>query len=178
VSFEHLIVDGYNVVFRTPRLRELAAASLERARDELVRRLEEGYRGRRARVTLVFDGARDVPAPGRSRRHGTVRIVFSEPPATADDVIRRMVDALARHHGHRGRLPCRVVSSDQELARHARLAGGKAVDVEAFVPELEARRAVRPARRAPDAVRGGRRELDWLERRFREARERPEPDDP
>jgi predicted RNA-binding protein with PIN domain len=134
MATEHVIIDGYNVVFRIPRLRELAGRSLEAARDELLRWVEESHRGRRERVTLVFDGERDPVHGGRTRR-GEVRVVFSEPPESADDVIRRLVEA-ERRRGSRTRLACRVVTSDAAVARHARLSGGKSVGVESFVRGL------------------------------------------
>jgi predicted RNA-binding protein with PIN domain len=139
MSREHIVIDGYNVIFRTPRLRELVDTSLERARDELLRWLEEAYRLSEVRLTLVFDGERDLVHAGR-RRRGTVRVLFSEPPESADDVIRQQVDDERRRQPGRKRLACRVVTSDADVAKHARLMGGKAIEVEGFLHELEEKR--------------------------------------
>lgn len=142
---EHLLVDGYNVIFRTPRLRELAEDSLERARDELRRWLEEAYRHRRReRVTLVFDGERDPMHIGRARR-GPVQVLFSRPPESADDVIRTLVDSERRRAAGRRRLACRVVTGDREVAGHARRAGCRATEVESFLGELRKLRAMQSA---------------------------------
>jgi predicted RNA-binding protein with PIN domain len=62
-----------------------------------------------AEITCVFDGAGfgSVPAAGGGRR---VRVLFSDPGVTADEVIRRLVAAEPP-----GR-PIVVVSADREVA--------------------------------------------------------------
>lgn len=136
---EHIMIDGYNMIFRIPDLRDQGHRDLESARGELVRRIGEAFRGRRERITIVFDGNRDVIA-GRAERSGGVRVVFSSPPETADHRIQRLVEEARRAVGGEGRLPVRIVSSDREVAGRARLWGARAVGVEEFLREVEARR--------------------------------------
>jgi predicted RNA-binding protein with PIN domain len=78
-----------------------------------------------AEVTCVFDGA-DVEARGAGRVRG-VRVLFSEPGASADEVVRRIVRAEPA-----GR-PVVVVSSDREVADGVRAAGAYAVPAAALL---------------------------------------------
>jgi len=76
--------------------------------------------------TVVFDGARrggGVPAGGQ------VQVVFSRPPETADDVLRRLASEL--------RSGAVVVSSDRAVRDTAERAGAAAVTAEQFVAALE-----------------------------------------
>ncbi len=192
MATEQIIIDGYNLIFRSPALRQLVETSLEAARDELQRLLEEAYRYRSERVTLVFDGDRDPSRVGRTRT-GVVRVLFSEPPESADDLIRRLVDQEARRPSRKRQLSCRVVTSDEAVAQYARLSSAKAVGAESFVQGLGPPRSAPPGagaggggarRRAPRGrasspgpeppsgaeikpSTGGKRELDELERLFR-----------
>jgi len=135
---EHIMIDGYNAIFRTPVLRDQASEDLERARVELVRRIAEAFRGRRERVTVVFDGNREVVA-GRAPQGGGVHVVFSRPPETADQRIQRLIEDAQRAESGKRQLNLRIVSSDREVAERARLWGAKAVSVEQFLRELEQR---------------------------------------
>jgi predicted RNA-binding protein with PIN domain len=133
---EHIMIDGYNAIFRTPAFRDQASQDLEGARAELVRRIAEAFRGRRERVTVVFDGNREAVA-GRAPQGGGVRVVFSRPPETADQRIQRLVEETQRAASGKSQLNLRIVSSDREVAGRARLWGAKAVSVEQFFRELE-----------------------------------------
>lgn len=155
------LIDGYNVIRRDAELHAREAESLEAGRAALLRLLA----GVAARVsddfTVVFDGARrtgGAPTPGR------VRVVFSQPPETADDVLRRLAASL--------REGAVVVTSDRAVQDSARRTGAVAVSAEAFVQAATApdgptdddeededtagpRRGPsrRPSREARDAVR-------------------------
>src|SRR5918996_852547 len=85
------VLDGYNVIRRDPRLQAREAESLEAGRSALLG-LVARIAGESADVfTVVFDGARRAAgAPGAGR----VEVVFSRPPETADDVVRRLAARL------------------------------------------------------------------------------------
>jgi len=110
----HLVVDGYNVT-------KSGFGSLPLADQR--RRLVDGLGAVAARtgaeVTCCFDGA-EVDSRQASLIRG-VRVLFSDPGVTADDLIRRIVQAEPQ-----GR-PLVVVSSDAEVAAHARAAAAHAV---------------------------------------------------
>jgi predicted RNA-binding protein with PIN domain len=110
----HLVVDGYNVT-----KTGYGALPLAEQRRRLVDALGVLAVRTASEVTCCFDGA-EVDARGASRVRG-VRVVFSEPGTTADELIRRLVRAEPP-----GR-PVVVVSSDAEVAANSRSSGAHAV---------------------------------------------------
>jgi predicted RNA-binding protein with PIN domain len=113
---EHLIiVDGYNLVLRSPELKPGPGRTLREAREKLVNLLSWAVGGPGARFLVVFDGAEGGPSDIGSER---VEVRFSRPPQKADDLIRALVeDRIEKVE----RLT--VVTSDLEVARHARAMG-------------------------------------------------------
>ena len=88
-----LILDGYNVIGALDRYGEMD--SLDAARELLINDAlkASGWTGRP--LILVFD-AHLGPGPGRSERRagGAVRIIYSAPGESADDVIERLLSTL------------------------------------------------------------------------------------
>jgi predicted RNA-binding protein with PIN domain len=116
------LIDGYNVIRRDPDLRSAEAGGLEAGRRALLALVGAAARRTGDRFTVVFDGARRTgPAPAGHQ----VEVVFSRPPETADDVLRR----LAARAG----AGVAVVSSDHAVRTAVRRSGGAAVEAEAFV---------------------------------------------
>jgi predicted RNA-binding protein with PIN domain len=116
------LIDGYNVIRRDPELHAHEAASLEAGRAALVMLLARVASRVSDNFTIVFDGARrtgGAPSPGR------VQVMFSRPPETADDVLRRLAGTL--------REGAVVVSSDRAVQDSARRGGSVAVSAEAFI---------------------------------------------
>jgi predicted RNA-binding protein with PIN domain len=116
VGAGHLIVvDGYNLIHRTPELRPGPGQRLEESRARLVNLLSWAIGSGEARFLVVFDGDR---AGGGESGGGRVTVRFSRPPQKADDLIRAIVEAEV---GKVERLT--VVTADLEVARHARAMG-------------------------------------------------------
>lgn len=108
----HLLVDGYNVT-----MEGYGGLSLVDQRRLLIDALSALSARTSAEVTCCFDGAEvDGRAPGLIRG---VRVLFSDPGMTADELIRRLVRAEPR-----GRMLV-VVSSDAEVAEAAIAAGAR-----------------------------------------------------
>src|SRR5437773_12341870 len=84
-----IIVDGYNLILRSPRLKPGEGRTLREAREKLVSLLAWMMGGNDTRFIVVFDGT-DVP--GRDESSGRVQVVYSRPPEKADDVIRHLVE--------------------------------------------------------------------------------------
>ncbi|MBB1255723.1 NYN domain-containing protein [Streptomyces sp. OF3] len=111
----HLLVDGYNVTktgypslpLEKQRLRLLGGLSMLAAQSG-------------AEVTCVFDGA-ELAAPVLLAPPRGVRVLFSKPGQTADELIRRLVRAEPE-----GR-PVVVVSTDREVADGVAAAGARPV---------------------------------------------------
>lgn len=88
-----LIMDGYNVIGALDRYR--AAGSLDAARELLINDALKaaGWTGRS--LIVVFDAERGLgPERAELRAGGAVRVVYSAPGESADDVIERLLSRL------------------------------------------------------------------------------------
>ena len=110
-----VILDGYNVIHRTPQLRPGEGRTLRQSREKLVNLLSWVMGGEHVRYLVVFDG--DAGA-GRDEREGRVEVTYSRLPEKADDVIRRLVEREIDRWD-----AVTVVTADLEVARHARAMG-------------------------------------------------------
>jgi predicted RNA-binding protein with PIN domain len=111
----HLVVDGYNVTKTGyPQM------PLEKQRLRLLGQLSALAAQTGAEVTCVFDGA-ELAAPVLLAPPRGVRVLFSKPGVTADEVIRQLVRAEPP-----GR-PVIVASTDREVADGIAKAGARPV---------------------------------------------------
>ncbi|MFF0184100.1 NYN domain-containing protein [Streptomyces sp. NPDC005244] len=111
----HLVVDGYNVTKTGyPQM------PLEKQRLRLLGQLSQLAAQTGAEVTCVFDGA-ELAAPVLLAPPRGVRVLFSKPGVTADEVIRQLVRAEPP-----GR-PVIVASTDREVADGIAKAGARPV---------------------------------------------------
>ena len=116
------LIDGYNVIRRDPDLHAREVESLQAGRAALLAVLARVATRVADDFTVVFDGAR---VSGGSPGAGRVQVVFSRPPETADDVLRRLATTL--------RDGAIVVTSDRAVQSSARRAGATSVDAEDFL---------------------------------------------
>ena len=88
----YLILDGYNVIGALERYAPAASGGLDASRELLVNDALKaaGWTGRR--IIVVFD-AHGGPDPERTepRAGGVVRVIYSAPGESADDVIERLL---------------------------------------------------------------------------------------
>lgn len=120
----HLIVDGYNVTKAGwPEL------TLEAQRTRLLAGLARLAAQRLGEMTCVFDGS-DVRGRVPAATARGVRVLFSRPGVTADDLIAELV--AAEPSGRR----LVVVSSDREVADRARRAGAHPLPSSALVRRI------------------------------------------
>ncbi|MEU2058858.1 NYN domain-containing protein [Streptomyces sp. NPDC013455] len=111
----HLVVDGYNVTKTGyPQM------PLEKQRLRLLGQLSALAAQTGAEVTCVFDGA-ELAAPVLLAPPRGVRVLFSKPGVTADELIRQLVRAEPP-----GR-PVIVASTDREVADGVARAGARPV---------------------------------------------------
>ncbi|MEU6994865.1 NYN domain-containing protein [Streptomyces sp. NPDC046465] len=111
----HLVVDGYNVT-----KTGYPTMPLEKQRLRLLGSLSQLALQTGAEVTCVFDGA-ELAAPVLLAPPRGVRVLFSKPGVTADELIRQLVRAEPP-----GR-PVVVVSTDREVADGIAKAGARPV---------------------------------------------------
>jgi hypothetical protein len=134
----HIIIDGYNLIRRSPTLSRLDRQDIACGREALVARLAAYRKLKLHRITVVFDGAQAPAfAAARDQVKG-IRIVFSRDGELADAVIVRM----ARQE----REKAIVVSSDAAVARAAESCGAATLDSS----EFEARVAMAAALEGAD----------------------------
>ncbi|MFY9607052.1 MAG: NYN domain-containing protein [Blastocatellia bacterium] len=119
------IVDGNNVMGQTPGWHR----DRPRARRKLLEELARFARIKRARITVVFDGAPDRTAPEGSAFHG-VKILYAEQGSDADSRIETLVEASSDPRG------LIVVSSDRRLLLTVRSRGAKSVRSGEFRKEI------------------------------------------
>jgi predicted RNA-binding protein with PIN domain len=120
----HLVVDGYNVT-----KTGYPTLPLEKQRLRLLGSLASLAAQTGAEMTCVFDGA-ELAAPVLLAPPRGVRVLFSRPGQTADELIRRLVRAEPA-----GR-PVVVVSSDREVADGCAAAGARPVSSALLVKRL------------------------------------------
>ena len=115
----HFVIDGYNVIRRTP---ELAAREAEHGvaagREALCNMLANAAQRSRDRFTVVFDGER---GGSRGVAGGGVEVIFSSSRRSADEVILE-----------RCRPDVAIVSDDTEVMDGARRAGARSVSTREF----------------------------------------------
>ena len=120
-----ILLDGYNVILRSPAFRPDERRDLAMARDKLVNLLSWALGGTgTVEFIVVFDGADVAPGQRKTVKSGgstKVTVHFSKPPEKADDLIRTLVEEIAPRND------LTVVTSDLEVARHARGEGATIV---------------------------------------------------
>ena len=139
-----LILDGYNLIGALDRYRKMR--TLDAARELLINDALKaaGWTGRP--LIVVFDAHRG-PEPERteSRAGGAVRVIYSAPGESADDVIERL---LSRLEG-----PATVYTADFALQRTALARGSTRATPHEFANLLDELPAVT---RSPDVPRKSR----------------------
>ena len=123
-----VLVDGYNLILRSPALRPGPERNLREARHKLVNLLSWAVGTGDAQFLIVFDGAEGVSA---DQQQGRVEVRYARPPRKADDLIRDLVEERV---GKDERVT--VVTSDLEVARHARAMGADVSLADLFLASL------------------------------------------
>ena len=104
---EHLlIIDGYNVLFNWPELKEMAQIDLGLARTRLIEILGDFAAFKNYRMVLVFDGYRAKGNPGQKTRWEQVEIVYTKEGQTGDAYIESLATRIGPNYA------TRVVTSD------------------------------------------------------------------
>ena len=131
---EYLLVDGYNIIFAWPDLKELSRYSLEDARKSL-QDILSNYRGfMPCELILVFDAYKVSGNPGSTEEYHGIHIVYTKEAETADNYIEKTIRQIARKADSR----VRVATSD--ALEQVIILGGGALRISAkeFRAEVEA----------------------------------------
>jgi predicted RNA-binding protein with PIN domain len=124
-----IVVDGYNLIRRSPKLASLDRRDLKEGRDALLGVLAAYRRLKGHRTTVVFDGWERGGAGEQATQVAGVRVIFSRRGDRADQAILRLVEKAPA-----GAV---VVTSDRALAEAAGRLGAIALSAEEFEERLE-----------------------------------------
>ena len=117
---QRLIVDGYNVVHAWTSLKRLVStASLEAARDELIRRLSVLGMVSGEEVTVVFDAHHSKAMSNSEETVDGVRVVFTRKGHSADHSIERLAYQASQSRAVISALELerRVIDAEREMSR-------------------------------------------------------------
>lgn len=103
---EHLIVDGYNVIFAWEELKDLAKDNLGLARAKLIDLLANYQGFTKSQVVIVFDGYKVSGNTGTRQTQSGVHIAYTKENETADMYIERLANEIGKNES------VRVVTSD------------------------------------------------------------------
>ena len=117
----YILIDGYNLI-------GIAHDNLEKARNELVRRLQEYSQIKKHDITLVFDGWKSGQKDQTRMKSGHVTVMYSRLGETADVLIRKKLTSTKK--------PWIVVSSDREISDFAANKDFAAVSSDEFEVKL------------------------------------------
>jgi len=129
MDFEHLIIDGYNLLHQDQAL-DGRRGDLQTARQRLIRRIERAAPEMAPRITVVFDGREGGRDASFDAPH--LEVLFSPKNRTADAVIERMVAGAKK--------PERicVVTSDRIEEQIVSAAGATVLSCLAFTSRCDA----------------------------------------
>lgn len=141
-SSEHLVIDGYNLIYADEALAPLMELSPESARDALVARLLDYAARLDVDIEVVFDAAGREGSAATEEVAGTVRVTYTASGRSADDYIERLV--YERRHSRSGSWT--VVTGDYAQQRVALGAGMLRMSSREFIQRMhEAERDSREA---------------------------------
>lgn len=104
---EHIILDGYNVIFAWDDLKELAAQNLDLARTRLLQMLANYQGYTKCDLVVVFDAYKVPGGQGSRLNEGSIRVAYTREGETADMYIERLVEEIGKNE------TVRVVTSDR-----------------------------------------------------------------
>ena len=125
-----VILDGYNLIFAWDTLTEVAAHSLEKARETLLDILASYAAYTKTELMLVFDAYRVPDGTGSDFHRDGIRVVFTKQFQTADAYIEKTIHNLGPDYS------IRVVSGDHLLQISAVTAGVSRMTPKEFITEI------------------------------------------
>lgn len=124
-----IVIDGYNLIRRSPRLSLLDRRDMEEGRTALLAELSAYRRLKGHRITVVFDGWERGGIGEQVGGTAGLQVIFSRRGERADQTILRRVE--------RAPSGTVVVTSDRALADEVRRTGASVVSTEEFHERLD-----------------------------------------
>ncbi len=95
---EYLLVDGYNVIYASDKLKSLAVTDLKAARDSLVDILINFQGYRRENVILVFDAYKVPGGTEHMEERAGLTIIYTKEAETADQYIEKAAHEIGKKY--------------------------------------------------------------------------------
>ena len=127
-----VILDGYNLIYAWDSLAEIAAYSLEKARETLMDILSDYVAFTKTELLLVFDAYLVKDGMGSELGKDGYRVVYTKQNQTADAYIERVIHDLGPDYS------IRVVTGDYLLQISAVTAGVSRMTAKEFISEVTA----------------------------------------
>lgn len=86
---EYLLVDGYNVIYSWPELKELVEHNMEAARMKLIDILSNYQGSKKCNIIVVFDAYRVQGRVEEIITHNNIHLVYTKEAQTADEYIEK-----------------------------------------------------------------------------------------
>jgi predicted RNA-binding protein with PIN domain len=157
----HLLIDGYNLLKRSSISALFDATDLDSARSYLLERLFEYKRGKRIRITVVFDAPLGLSLARTIENHKGIEVIYSKQGESADQVIVKVI------RGPQSGLV--VVTSDRAIIDEAKKRGVAFITPDRLESSMDGERDGDPEgrrtekkgnpRKAPKSLRKARRAI-------------------
>ncbi len=95
---EYILVDGYNIIYASDELKDLANTDLKAARDKLIDILSNFQGFRRERVILVFDAYRVPGGREHVEENAGLLTVYTKEAETADQYIEKAAHEIGKKY--------------------------------------------------------------------------------
>ena len=87
---QHLIIDGYNIIYADPELKKLLTKGLEHSRNELIRIAKIIHENDNIHVSVIFDGKGDKTHIEILAKDPVFQVMFSASEWSADSLIEQL----------------------------------------------------------------------------------------
>jgi predicted RNA-binding protein with PIN domain len=164
MTTSYLILDGYNIIGATERYRTRVTGGLDESRELLINDALKAAGWTGHQIIVVFDAHRG--SEPELRAGGAVRVIYSAPGESADDVIERLLGNLDG--------PATVYTADFALQRTALARGISRAAPREFAELLDELPAVTRSPEGPRRARISDRLPPEILRRLEEIRRRAE----
>jgi len=124
---KHYIVDGNNVIHKVKSLSQLVRKDKQSPREKLIYMIENYFQGRKAKITIHYDGFERLPI-----RTSFIRVIYSD-KKTADEKIKHQIEAEENRNN------LTVITSDDNIKSFARKCGCEVISSENFIKQLQSR---------------------------------------
>ena len=95
---EFLLIDGYNIIYASPKLKDLAMTDIKAARDSLIDILSNFQGYRREELILVFDAYRVRGGKEHVEKQGNLTVIYTKEAETADQYIEKAAHIISKKY--------------------------------------------------------------------------------